>query len=153
MKVKEEKDEQPEDAPKEPRKAKKEFSEEKIKLLREEKVRNHIVFVVNLLKFIYKNIHPFSFQGNELRNKHHIIVTGTDIPAVVETFDELVSEYEIPQQIVDNLAGCGYATPTPVQMQAIPIMTKVGVLHMQLLSNELYQHSNSISYKYVYLSY
>ena len=64
-------------------------------------------------------------QINELRNKHHINVTGSDIPALVETFEELVNDYEIPQQVVDNLSGCGYTTPTPVQMQAIPLMAKV----------------------------
>lgn len=67
----------------------------------------------------------FRFQVNELRNKHHINVTGHGVPALAENFDDLVKDYEIPQQIVDNLAGCGYATPTPVQMQAIPIMAKV----------------------------
>lgn len=106
----------------EKKKAKKIFSEEKQKLLREEKV-------------------------NELRNKNHVNVSGHNVPALVETFQELVDEHDIPQQIVDNLHGCGYTTPTPVQMQAIPIMAKVRTKTHDLFQQKNNKHTN-YSYRY-----
>lgn len=54
------------------------------------------------------------------------------MPALVETFQELVHEHDIPQQIIDNLHGCGYTQPTPVQMQAIPIMAQVRLFQQHL---------------------
>ncbi|XP_031628090.1 probable ATP-dependent RNA helicase DDX52 [Contarinia nasturtii] len=74
------------------------FSEEKQKMLHVEKV-------------------------NHIRNKYHINVHGTNPADPVETFDELINDCAIPRQIVNNLISCGYKEPTPIQMQAIPIMS------------------------------
>lgn len=59
---------------------------------------------------------------NQIRNKHQLHVTGKDPPAPVETFNELQKIYRIPCQLVANLAESGYSLPTPIQMQAVPIM-------------------------------
>lgn len=66
-------------------------------------------------------------QVNHIRNKHHINVHGANPPDPIETFGQLVNEYSIPQQIVNNLITCGYKEPTPIQMQAIPIMSSVSI--------------------------
>lgn len=50
---------------------------------------------------------------------------GTNPPDLVETFEQLVNDCSIPQQIVNNLISSGYKEPTPIQMQAIPIMGSV----------------------------
>lgn len=68
------------------------------------------------------------FQVNHIRNKHHINVHGASPPDLIETFDQLINDCGIPQQIVNNLISCGYKEPTPIQMQAIPIMTSVSLL-------------------------
>ena len=34
-------------------------------------------------------------------------------------------KYEIPDKIMENLKKAGYTTPTPIQMQAIPIIMEV----------------------------
>lgn len=64
---------------------------------------------------------------NHIRNKHHINVHGPNASDPIETFHQLVNDYAIPQQIVNNLISCGYEEPTPIQMQAIPIMCSVSV--------------------------
>lgn len=64
-------------------------------------------------------------QVNHIRNKHCINVHGKQPPDPIENFDQLLTEYGVPQQIVNNLISCGYQSPTPIQMQAIPIMASV----------------------------
>lgn len=54
-------------------------------------------------------------------------MSGSDVPSLVDSFQGFVDDYDIPQQVVTNLNDCGYTHPTPVQMQAIPIMAKVGL--------------------------
>lgn len=71
--------------------------------------------------------HEFCLQVNHIRNKYHINVHGTNTPDPIETFDQLIDDCGIPQQIVNNLISCGYKEPTPIQMQAIPIMTSVSL--------------------------
>lgn len=70
-------------------------------------------------------INSDALQVNHIRNIHHINVHGANPPDPIETFGQLVNEYGIPQQIVNNLSSCGYKEPTPIQMQAIPIMSSV----------------------------
>ncbi|CAH1232663.1 DDX52 [Branchiostoma lanceolatum] len=59
---------------------------------------------------------------SEFRNKKRIHVQGADIPAPVTSFQELQGVYGIHAQILNNLQGLGYDEPTPIQMQAIPLM-------------------------------
>lgn len=58
------------------------------------------------------------------RNAHHIHVQGSDIPTPVETFDELAEQFNIKEELIANIRTRGYLVPTPIQMQAIPLMLK-----------------------------
>ncbi|OCT91941.1 hypothetical protein XELAEV_18014997mg [Xenopus laevis] len=59
---------------------------------------------------------------NHFRNEHKIYVQGTDIPEPAATFQQLEQEYKILSKIMQNVKDAGFHTPTPIQMQAIPIM-------------------------------
>ncbi|KAG7211140.1 hypothetical protein KM043_010464 [Ampulex compressa] len=59
---------------------------------------------------------------NEIRNKYRINVTGTRIANPATTFNELLIRYKLPKQLLNNMEECKYTHPTPIQMQAIPIM-------------------------------
>lgn len=61
-------------------------------------------------------------QINQFRNQHHISVTGSHVPKPIGTFDELVTEYQVSNKLLENMKQCGYEYPTPIQMQAIPIL-------------------------------
>lgn len=62
---------------------------------------------------------------NHLRNKHHINVTGDHLPRLIENFAELRTDFNVSQRMIENIVECGYTSPTPIQMQAIPAMLKV----------------------------
>lgn len=64
---------------------------------------------------------------NRIRSQHRINVHGSDIPDPVCTFDELQSEYHLNSRILQNLRDAGLCSPTPIQMQAIPLMMHVSV--------------------------
>ncbi|KAJ8043001.1 putative ATP-dependent RNA helicase DDX52 [Holothuria leucospilota] len=57
-----------------------------------------------------------------IRRNNKIHVTGTDIPPPVSEFVQLQQEYRIHQDIIENIHRLGYVKPTPIQMQAIPVM-------------------------------
>ncbi|XP_043910517.1 probable ATP-dependent RNA helicase DDX52 [Protopterus annectens] len=59
---------------------------------------------------------------NHFRNQHKIYVQGSDIPEPVATFQQLQEEYKVHPKIMENIKEAGFQLPTPVQMQAIPIM-------------------------------
>ncbi|XP_049767383.1 probable ATP-dependent RNA helicase DDX52 isoform X5 [Schistocerca cancellata] len=61
---------------------------------------------------------------NRFRNQQKISVKGHDVPPPIENFEQLVTEYGVGQDIVDNIKNLGYSVPTPIQMQAIPVMLK-----------------------------
>ncbi|XP_065063189.1 probable ATP-dependent RNA helicase DDX52 [Rhopilema esculentum] len=61
---------------------------------------------------------------NRLRNQHGISIRGTDVPDPFTTFDELGERFKTPNYILQNVTDSGYGQPTPVQMQAIPLMLK-----------------------------
>lgn len=67
----------------------------------------------------------YSFQYkdevNRFRNNHNISVKGMNVPEPIRSFHEL-SKYKVSQQIIANVLGFGYSEPTPIQMQAIPVM-------------------------------
>lgn len=50
---------------------------------------------------------------------------GTDIPDPVSTFEELQKEYDLDPRVIQNIKAAGFQTPTPIQMQAIPLMMHV----------------------------
>ncbi|OQR77659.1 putative ATP-dependent RNA helicase DDX52-like [Tropilaelaps mercedesae] len=59
---------------------------------------------------------------NRLRTHYGIGIWGDDIPALLTDFSALPTRYGCSQQLVDNIASCGYVRPTPVQMAIIPAM-------------------------------
>ncbi|KAK3523990.1 hypothetical protein QTP70_017502 [Hemibagrus guttatus] len=59
---------------------------------------------------------------NQIRHRNRINVHGTDVPDPLCTFEELQQEYELDPRIIQNIKAAGFQTPTPIQMQAIPLM-------------------------------
>ncbi|XP_056449512.1 probable ATP-dependent RNA helicase DDX52 isoform X1 [Gadus chalcogrammus] len=59
---------------------------------------------------------------NRIRNQNRIYVHGTDVPEPVCTFEELQTEYRLNPRILQNLQEAGLSSPTPIQMQAVPLM-------------------------------
>ncbi|XP_074527591.1 putative ATP-dependent RNA helicase DDX52 [Halichoeres trimaculatus] len=59
---------------------------------------------------------------NRIRSQHRINVHGCDVPDPVCTFEELQTEYHLNPCVIKNLREAGLNSPTPVQMQAIPLM-------------------------------
>ncbi|KAL7844573.1 hypothetical protein SRHO_G00231120 [Serrasalmus rhombeus] len=67
-----------------------------------------------------KQLH--SEKVNQIRHSNRINVHGTDIPDPLSTFEELQKEYGLDPRIIQNIKAAGFQTPTPIQMQAIPLM-------------------------------
>lgn len=62
-------------------------------------------------------------EAKEFRKQHKIKVYGTDVPNPFRTFEDLASPaYNLNPLLYRNLMNMKYNTPTPVQMQSIPIM-------------------------------
>lgn len=59
---------------------------------------------------------------NHFRNQHRISVTGSRVPEPISQFMELLKTYDVPERLVNNFISCGYINPTPIQMQATPVM-------------------------------
>ncbi|XP_055585794.1 probable ATP-dependent RNA helicase DDX52 [Uranotaenia lowii] len=64
------------------------------------------------------------FKVNRLRNLHQIKVKKgpVAVPDLIESFQQLADGYNVSNQLIKNVVECGYKAPTPVQMQAIPIL-------------------------------
>ncbi|XP_076622408.1 DExD-box helicase 52 isoform X2 [Colletes latitarsis] len=59
---------------------------------------------------------------NQYRNQHHINVTGSRVPDPILKFTDLSTTYCVPERLMNNLVECNYVHPTPIQMQAMPVM-------------------------------
>ncbi|KAK6475571.1 putative ATP-dependent RNA helicase DDX52 [Huso huso] len=59
---------------------------------------------------------------NGIRHKHKIYTHGSDVPDPVTSFEQLQEEYKIHPRIIHNIKEAGFQGPTPIQMQAIPVM-------------------------------
>ncbi|XP_054728103.1 DEAD box protein 52 homolog [Anastrepha obliqua] len=57
-----------------------------------------------------------------LRKDYLINVRGKNIPPPVTSFEELKNEYKMSDRLLLNLESATYASPTPVQMQAMPLL-------------------------------
>ncbi|TKS82979.1 putative ATP-dependent RNA helicase DDX52 [Collichthys lucidus] len=66
--------------------------------------------------------HLHQEKVNRIRSQHRINVHGCDVPDPVCTFEELQSEYRLSPRVLQNIRDAGLSSPTPVQMQAIPLM-------------------------------
>ena len=58
---------------------------------------------------------------NHLRKKYHIKVEGDQCPQPLFSFPQIAKAFA-SKHLMTTVKGCGYTKPTPVQMQAIPIM-------------------------------
>uniref|UniRef100_A0A182LSB2 Probable ATP-dependent RNA helicase DDX52 n=1 Tax=Anopheles culicifacies TaxID=139723 RepID=A0A182LSB2_9DIPT len=69
---------------------------------------------------------------NQLRSEFKIHVKKSrhspPVPNIIETFDQLTTEFDVSHRLVSNILAC-YSKPTPVQMQAIPILLNTHSLH------------------------
>lgn len=67
---------------------------------------------------------PLPDQSALLRKRYKIHVKGSDIPAPHDTFQSLHDNYssQMPSCLLDNLIQSGFMSPTPIQMQAVPLM-------------------------------
>lgn len=59
---------------------------------------------------------------NQLRNQNRISITGSHVPKLITNFDELKTSYQVSEKLINNMKICKYEYPTPIQMQAIPVM-------------------------------
>ncbi|XP_050934761.1 probable ATP-dependent RNA helicase DDX52 isoform X2 [Lates calcarifer] len=66
--------------------------------------------------------HLHQEKVNRIRSQNRINVHGCDVPDPVCTFEELQSEYRLNPRVLQNLKDAGLSSPTPIQMQAIPLM-------------------------------
>uniref|UniRef100_A0A669DRT7 ATP-dependent RNA helicase n=1 Tax=Oreochromis niloticus TaxID=8128 RepID=A0A669DRT7_ORENI len=66
--------------------------------------------------------HLHQEKVNRIRAQNRINVHGCDIPDPVCTFEELQSEYRLNPRVLQNLRDAGLSSPTPIQMQAMPLM-------------------------------
>ena len=67
----------------------------------------------------------FWVQARALRNAHRIHVVGSDVPDAMESFQDLAGDHQLPPYLLHNIEAAGYVQPTPIQMQAIPLMLQV----------------------------
>lgn len=61
-------------------------------------------------------------EVGRLRKKAKIHVKGENIPSPFQDFEELVDLYGVPSILIDNIKAIGFKSPTPIQMQAIPLL-------------------------------
>ncbi|KDR12154.1 hypothetical protein L798_13909, partial [Zootermopsis nevadensis] len=59
---------------------------------------------------------------SQLRNRYHISVIGRSVPPLIEDFNKLQEVFKLSSSLIQNLQTAGYTVPTPIQMQAVPIM-------------------------------
>ena len=73
-------------------------------------------------KFSKSNLKQIHHEKvNQFRNLHHIHVKGSDIPEPIESWDRFHDCYGVTPDVLQILKDA-YPTPTPVQMQAVPLM-------------------------------
>ena len=61
-------------------------------------------------------------EANAFRNAHRIYVSGFDIPDPLENFQQLRDVHNVKPYLMENISSANYTEPTPIQMQAIPLM-------------------------------
>lgn len=57
-------------------------------------------------------------EVNHYRNVHNINVVGRQVPEPAKSFQD----FSVDSDLTENLKKCGYAEPTAIQTQAVPIM-------------------------------
>lgn len=69
----------------------------------------------------FENTEQLSLFRSHLKIK----VYGTDIPNPFRSFDGLAKQYKLEPYLERNILASGFKKPTPIQMQAIPIILHV----------------------------
>ncbi|KNE65011.1 hypothetical protein AMAG_10677 [Allomyces macrogynus ATCC 38327] len=69
---------------------------------------------------------PFSSDSavQDFRRTHRIKVDGVDVPAPTQSFRDLRDTYAIRDHVARNVRSAGYTSPTPIQMQAMPLILR-----------------------------
>jgi ATP-dependent RNA helicase DDX52/ROK1 len=62
-------------------------------------------------------------------------VIGRNVPPPVENFKKMQEEFSLAPTLVQNLQNSGYTDPTPIQMQATPIMLQVWISFQDTFTN------------------
>jgi len=61
----------------------------------------------------------YTEKVNQFKNVHKIHTEGTDVPTPISEWKMLVDRYGVSETMFNNIV---YPTPTPIQMQTIPLM-------------------------------
>jgi len=61
-------------------------------------------------------------EVNAFRNTRKISVKGSDIPDPIASFSDMGRLLGLPQVVAENLSKMEFSDPTPIQMQAVPVM-------------------------------
>ncbi|XP_042910700.1 probable ATP-dependent RNA helicase DDX52 [Parasteatoda tepidariorum] len=61
-------------------------------------------------------------EVTHFRRVNKIYVVGDDVPDPMEAFDQLISDYDVSPLLLENIMKLNYSKPTPIQMQAVPLM-------------------------------
>lgn len=64
---------------------------------------------------------PEDLDLKQLRKRFRINITGEHVPAPITSFED-IAKLDAPEYLISNIAELGFNTPTPIQMQAIPIL-------------------------------
>ncbi|KAF5312427.1 hypothetical protein D9619_003068 [Psilocybe cf. subviscida] len=67
---------------------------------------------------------PAQKETNKPTTVHRVSTKGTDIPAHIDSFEDLKNIATIPSHLFANLKSSGYAEPTSIQAYGIPILLK-----------------------------
>lgn len=57
-----------------------------------------------------------------LKSQDRIHVIGEDLPDPIDSFETMQKIYRLDEVFMENLKKAHFSRPTPVQMQAIPLM-------------------------------
>jgi len=58
----------------------------------------------------------------KIQKAYKIKIQGDRVPDVADSFDKLKSKYSLSEKFMNSIKRAGYARPSPVQMQGIPIL-------------------------------
>ena len=61
-------------------------------------------------------------------------MVGRNVPPPIENFKKLQDDFSLAPALVQNLHASGYTYPTPIQMQAVPIMLQVWICCLDIFS-------------------
>ncbi|KIP03254.1 hypothetical protein PHLGIDRAFT_111095 [Phlebiopsis gigantea 11061_1 CR5-6] len=54
--------------------------------------------------------------------RQRVTAKGNNVPAPLESFQDLITRYNVPPRLLDNLEHSGYLEPTGIQVHGVPIL-------------------------------